>query len=78
MISRSSWTLNFDVLMVRSASARMGASLLALRSDALLIGTIGAQRMRPARLAEAAHERVVVGFQEEQPGGDAAADAARR
>ena len=42
--------------MMRSAMARMGASLRALRADAADDGPAGAQRMRPAGFAEAAHE----------------------
>ncbi len=61
--------------MVWSARARMGASCS--RSYSMLFGhrEFGAERMRTARLAEAAHQRGVVGFEENKPGADLAADA---
>ena len=76
MKSRRSWTLNLEVLMVRSARARIGAEEFALGGDALPDGEIAVgQRMRAAGFAEAVDDGVVVGFEKDQAGGDAAADA---
>ena len=61
--------------MIGSARRRIGSrrsrSRRMLAGDAL----VGAQRMRTARFAEAADQRRIVGFQEQQPRGNLAADA---
>ena len=61
--------------MMGSARARMGASCSRSVAMLLLMELSGAQRMRPARFAEAAHDGVVVGFQKHQLALTCAADA---
>ena len=74
MVSRSSCTLNLLVWMTGSASFRIGSQALALAANAGGDALIRAQRMRPARFAEAPLQRRVVGLQENQPRGDFLAD----
>ena len=63
--------------MIRSAMARMGASWARSERMLLMIGAVGAQRMRAACFAEAAADGLVVGFQEDQLGIDQACGSAR-
>ena len=55
-----------------------GREHLALLADALADGLAGAERMRPARLAEAAHDRLVVRLHERSGAWESRAGCARR
>ena len=73
---RSSWTLNFVVSMTTSARRRIGRHAAALFANAFGDGAAMRQGMRAARFAEAADQRIVARFDEDQRDGMLAAQPA--